>query len=73
MNYLYGFASATFAYWGLSYLFPAHDSLLDACIYEDPDVIDGGGSVEHSQQDLNEMASYEKGSPFATTTVGGQV
>ena len=71
MNYLYGFASATFTYWGLSYVFPAHDSLLDACIYEDTEVIDGGGSVEHSQQDLNEMASYEKGSPFAK--VEGQV
>jgi hypothetical protein len=71
MNYLYGFASATFTYWGLSYLFPAHDSLLDACIYEDPDVIDGGGSVEHSEQDLNDMAAYEKRNPLAT--VGGQV
>jgi hypothetical protein len=72
MNYLYGFASATFTYWGLSYVFPAHDSLLDACIYEDPDVIDGRGSVEHSQQDLTEMVSYEKRSALATT-VGGQM
>jgi hypothetical protein len=71
MNYLYGFASATFTYWGLSYLFPAHDSLLDASIYEDPDVIDGGGSIEHSEQDLHDMASYEKGKSLAT--VGGQV
>jgi hypothetical protein len=66
MNYLYGFASATFTYWGLSYLCPAHDSLLDACIYDDPDVIDGGGSVQHSEQDLNDMASQEKRNTFAT-------
>lgn len=71
MNYLYGFASATFTYWGLSYVFPAHDSLLDTCIYEDPDVIDGGGSVELSEQDLTDMASYEKRNTFAT--VGGEV
>jgi len=71
MNYLYGFASATFAYWSLSYVFPAHDSLLDACIYEDPDIIDGGGSFEHSEQDLEDMASQEKRNAFAT--VGGQV
>lgn len=71
MNYLYGFASATFTYWGLSYLFPAHDSLLDSSIYEDPDVIDGGGSIEHSEQDLHNIASYEKGKSLAT--VGGQV
>jgi len=71
MNYLYGFASATFTYWGLSYLFSAHDSLLDASIYEDPDVIEGGGSIEHSEQDLHDMATYEKGKSLAT--VGGQV
>lgn len=71
MNYLYGFASATFTYWGLSYLFPAHDSLLDFSIYEDPDVIDGGGSIEQSEQDLHNIASYEKGKSLAT--VGGQV
>ena len=71
MNYLYGFASATFAYWSLSYVFPAHDSLLDASIYDDPDVIDGGGSVEHSEQDLTAMTSHEKRNTFAT--VDGQV
>lgn len=71
MNYLYGFASATFTYWALSYLFPAHVSLLDACIYDDPDIIDGRGSVENSEQDLNDMASHEKRSPFASA--GGQL
>lgn len=71
MNYLYGFASATFTYWGLSCLFPAQDSLLDACIYDDPDVIDGGGSVQHSEQDLNDMARHEKRDAFAT--VDGKV
>jgi len=71
MNYLYGFASATFVYWGLSYLFPARDSLLDACIYDDPDIIDGGGSHVHSEQDLQDMASQEKSNALAT--VGGQV
>lgn len=71
MNYLYGFASTTFTYWGLSYLFPAHDSLLDACIYDDPEIIESGGSIEHSEQDLNNMARYEKRGSFATAR--GQV
>jgi len=71
MNYLYGFASATFTYWDLSYLFPAHDSLLDACNNDDPNIIDGGGSVEHSEQDLVGMSSYEKRTSFAP--VVGQV
>jgi hypothetical protein len=71
MNYLYGFVSATFTYWGLSYVFPAHDSLLDACIHEDPDVIYGGSSLEHIEQDLNGVVSDEKKNTFAT--VGGQV
>jgi hypothetical protein len=71
MNYLYGFASATFVYWGLSYLFPACDSLLDACIYDDSDIIDGGGSHEHSERDFQDMAAQEKSNALAT--VGGQV
>lgn len=41
INYLYGFISASFLYWSLSYFFPARETLLPACIYEDVDVIDG--------------------------------
>jgi len=51
MNYLYGFASAVFVYWALSYCFPARESLLEACIYDDPDIIDSVDSAEKSEQD----------------------
>lgn len=71
MNYLYGFASATFAYWALSYFFPAHDSLLDACIYEDPDTIDSGDSDEKIEQDMQDSTWQEKRSPFAV--MGAQI
>ena len=71
MNYLYGFASATFAYWALSYIFPAQESLLDACIYDAPDIIDSGGHVEQIEQDRQDSTSQEKRSSF--TIRGGQV
>lgn len=41
MNYLYGFTSAAFVYWALSYWFPAEETILQASIYDDTDVIDG--------------------------------
>ncbi|KAK6384219.1 hypothetical protein LTR65_009791 [Meristemomyces frigidus] len=41
MNYLYGFTSASFLYWSLSYFWPAKETLLAACIYEDLAIIDG--------------------------------
>jgi hypothetical protein len=56
-------------YWVLSYCFPAEESLLEACIYEDPDIIDSVDFVEKSEQDSNESAG-DKGD-FATTS--GQV
>jgi hypothetical protein len=42
MNYLYGFVSASFVYWSLSYCYPEKSTLLEASIYyDDPDIIDG--------------------------------
>jgi hypothetical protein len=66
MNYLYGFASASFAYWVLSYLFPARDLLLDACIYDDPDMMDSGDSAEHGEHDMENPMLSEKRGVFAT-------
>lgn len=66
MNYLYGFASATFTYWALSYFFPAQQSLLDSCVYDDPDIIDGGDSIGHSTQDLENVILQEKGKTVAS-------
>ena len=41
MNYLWGFISAFVLYWQLSYWFPAKETLLSACIYDDGEVIEG--------------------------------
>jgi len=41
MNYLYGFSTACLVYWGLSHFFPATETLLPACIYDDTTIIDG--------------------------------
>jgi hypothetical protein len=71
MNYLYGFASAVFVYWALSYCFPAHDPLLEACIYDDPDIIDSVDYTEKSEQDSNGPISAGEKGYFATTS--GQV
>lgn len=68
MNYLYGFASATFTYWALSYLLPAQDSLLEACIYDDPEIIDSGDSFEQGPQDAENTFLKEKGDTI--TSVG---
>jgi hypothetical protein len=38
MNYLYGCSCAAFLYWLLSRLFPATETLLTSCIYEDDEV-----------------------------------
>jgi NCS1 family nucleobase:cation symporter-1 len=64
MNYIYGFVSASFAYWALSYLFPARDSLLDACIYDDPDIVDSSDSVGHDEHDVENPVIQEKMSTF---------
>lgn len=40
MNYLYGFASASFLYWSLSHFFPATETLILEAIYEDETVIE---------------------------------
>lgn len=41
LNYLYGFVSSWVVYWSLSHFFPAEETLLQACIYEDLESIDG--------------------------------
>lgn len=71
MNYLYGFASAVFVYWALSYRFPAREALLEACIYDDPDIIDSVDFAEKSEQDSNGPVSAGEKSYFNATS--GQV
>lgn len=71
MNYLYGFVSAVFVYWALSYCFPAQESLLEACIYEDPDVINSVDFTKKSEQDSNDTVSAGEKGRFAT--ISGQV
>jgi hypothetical protein len=66
MNYIYGFVSASFAYWALSYFFPARGSLLDACIYDDPDIVDSGDSVGHDEHDVENPVIQEKSSRWVT-------
>jgi NCS1 family nucleobase:cation symporter-1 len=62
MNYLYGFASAVFMYWALSYCFPAQETLLQACVYDDPEFIDSVDFAEKSEQDSNgPVSAGEKG------------
>ncbi|KAI7474177.1 uridine permease-like protein Fui1 [Hortaea werneckii] len=64
MYYLYGFASASFVYWGLSYAFPATETLLEASIHDDPEVMDG---LEYRKDDVHmpELSSENK-SPSKT-------
>ncbi|RMY75876.1 hypothetical protein D0863_02322 [Hortaea werneckii] len=64
MYYLYGFASASFVYWGLSYAFPATGTLLEASIHDDPEVMDG---LEYRKDDVHmpELSSEIK-SPSKT-------
>jgi hypothetical protein len=71
MNYLYGFASAVFVYWTFSYCFPARESLLEACIYDDPDIIDSVDFAEKSEQDSNGTVSAGEKGYFAASS--GQV
>jgi hypothetical protein len=72
MNYLYGFTSASFVYWSLSYFFPAKETLLEACIYEDVTVIDGvqytNDGVHTPKEEASADASDEKKGPY--TEVG---
>lgn len=70
INYLYGFTSASFLYWALSHFFPATETLLPACIYEDVAVIDG---VEYKNDGVHtpqhsaesESLSETKKQPYA--------
>lgn len=50
INYLYEFTSAYFIYWALSTLWPAKETLLPACIYQDIAIIDG---VEYNNDGLH--------------------
>lgn len=64
INYLWGFTSAFVLYYALSKFFPATETLLDACIYEDNEMVDGvevvNDGVQHSYETkaaLEESAS----------------
>ncbi|KAH0272768.1 uridine permease-like protein Fui1, partial [Aureobasidium melanogenum] len=48
MNYLYGFISASFIYWSLSYFYPAKSTLLEASIYDDDAAIIVGMQLAES-------------------------
>lgn len=50
MNYLYGFVSATVVYCGLSFIFPARETLLSDTIHDDRDVIYGVSGFEEGAQ-----------------------
>jgi len=50
MNYLYGFASATVVYCGLSYVFPAEETLLAATIHDDRDITYGEGDAQSNEE-----------------------
>lgn len=76
MNYLWGFVSAFVLYWQLSYWFPARETLLSACIYDDDEVIEGvqypdeGNGIGASPDESRRVSSEaEKKVPHAE--VGG--
>lgn len=67
MNYLWGFTSAFVLYWQLSYWFPAKETLLDKCIYDDLETIEGvdyvndGSRVTPAAEPSSSGASMETG------------
>ncbi|KAK3110771.1 hypothetical protein LTR53_014604 [Teratosphaeriaceae sp. CCFEE 6253] len=64
INYLYGFTTASFLYWTLSHYFPATETLLPACIYDDTTMIDG---VEWKNDGVHtpEVVEVDEKSPYA--------
>ncbi|KAH9815719.1 Permease for cytosine/purines, uracil, thiamine, allantoin [Teratosphaeria destructans] len=71
MNYLYGFVSASFVYWSLSYIFPATETLISATVHEDVAILDG---VEYQNDCVHEPEMHtesgsmsEKKAPHADT------
>jgi len=56
--YLYGFTSAFVVYAGLSWAFPAKETLIPESIYEDIIVVDG---VERINDGVHQPFAYEKG------------
>ncbi|KAK4556245.1 hypothetical protein LTR86_006389 [Recurvomyces mirabilis] len=70
MNYLYGFTSAAFLYWSLSYFFPAPETIIPASIYEDITVIDGAEYKNDGIHTPQEVVEKDEKSPY---TAIGQV
>lgn len=58
INYLYGCSSAAFLYWLLSWVFPATDTLLASCIYEDDDA-DAADLGKHAYSTMNAKDGVE--------------
>lgn len=54
MNYLWGFISAFVLYWQLSYWFPAEETLLAACVYDDGEVIEG---VQYCKEESDDVVA----------------
>ncbi|KAH0359579.1 hypothetical protein KCU65_g9871, partial [Aureobasidium melanogenum] len=66
MNYLYGFVSASFVYWSLSYFSPAKSTLLEASVYDDdPAVIVGMQLAESYAQRTTNIVQDGSKSQFA--------
>ena len=72
MNYLWGFTSALLIYYVLNYFFPAQETLLKTCVYEDIEVHNG---VEYRNDGVHtptrvsgteELPDYEKKEPGVT-------
>jgi NCS1 family nucleobase:cation symporter-1 len=59
MNYLWGFFSAIVVYTGLSLIFPAKETLLEAPIYEDTEVYDGVEYVNDGVHTPMDKEDYE--------------
>ena len=74
MYYLYGFASASFVYWALSRCFPAEETLIPACIYDDVEIVNGveyQNDGVHTPQQLTKLDN--SGPPKEANTEVGQV
>jgi NCS1 family nucleobase:cation symporter-1 len=67
MNYLYGFCSAAIVYYVLNRVFPAHETLLEAPIYEDIIIQDGVGIVNDGVQLSNELKPEKHGAMASVT------
>jgi NCS1 family nucleobase:cation symporter-1 len=69
MNYLYGFCSAAIVYYVLNRALPAHETLLEAPIYEDIIIQDGVEIVNDGVQLSNELKPEKYGAMASTTNL----